>query len=539
MSTQTNADEMGTVAASIGPTPQYLYHQRRHRNLLSSPLLRLPTEIIIKIFESTIDQAHNPGDDGDYGDSSNAGNGHNCDDGSPIPGDNLTKPLILTAICHKLRGIGITTPYLWSTVDLGDPFLAGLFLERCGYDPHTLIISTPGWRSAYSAEDPPAPWAQLEGRVFNNLHSLVFEGVPSDFNRVVPILQRAVNVSSLDLRNTTYPGLSLPWHPSVPPPRLSVLHLRGFWVSWISSLFRNLTQLTFDCGTVGPFSGGGTAVETFLTVLGNCPDLERLELRGAGPDQSASRRDNNDEVVQLRSLQGLSLEFANVFAVGCILSHIGYPKSASVDVCVKTTHGTRISETIPRVFLRRDTDTFRRFQMAEALIVWIEGNAYEFSTDRSTIRVLDSGFRGPLELSLSASMTLEVVGRNILLLSITAEDADPETGMWEVFLHGLPRLKRVSYRHYGGEESWDVVDPFVLVFSRPFGGELVCPQLERLRLPKRVLTQDSSVTLLKRVLGERSARGRRLKQIEQIDCGMEDDDRLLLEPFRDVVDEIL
>jgi hypothetical protein len=90
----------------------------------------------------------------------------------------------------------------------------------------------------------------------------------------------------------------------------------------------------------------------------------------------------------------------------------------------------------------------------------------------------------------------------------------------------------------GGGRDQDLADPFVLVFSRPFEGQPVCPQLQHLELPRRVLTQDPSATVLKRALTERDACGRRLKRIGLSGDATEVGDRGVLEPFRDLVDEV-
>ena len=75
---------------------QQLHHRLfRHQNLLASPLFRLPTELVLKIFEHAVEPDNN-----------------NLP--SPRSGPTL---LVLTAICHELQNIGRNTPLLWSTID--------------------------------------------------------------------------------------------------------------------------------------------------------------------------------------------------------------------------------------------------------------------------------------------------------------------------------------------------------------------------------------------------------------------------------------
>ena len=84
---------------------------------VTSPLLRLPPELIVTIFEHAIEHDN-------YNPSS--------------PSERSPTLLVLAAICQELRNIGITVPLLWSTVNLTIPPLAELYLQRCNYDPHIL-----------------------------------------------------------------------------------------------------------------------------------------------------------------------------------------------------------------------------------------------------------------------------------------------------------------------------------------------------------------------------------------------------------------
>ena len=109
--------------------------------------------------------------------------------------------------------------------------------------------------------------------------------------------------------------------------------------------------------------------------------------------------------------------------------------------------------------------------------------------------------------------------------------------MWEGILHRFLHLERIDYLFYEKAEDLDAIDPFVLVFSQPSERGFVCPRLQNLRLPKKVLSQGSSAALLKRTLEERGAHGMRLKWMG-FSGETTDDDWLLLEPFCDLVDEV-
>jgi len=115
----------GAIDANVGSTLRCSIHPRRGRNPLVPPL-RLPTELILKIFIHVIESESDDDDDRvDYDD----------DDDYRHLGPPL---LVLTAICHQLREIGTASPQLWSSVDFTILPIAELFLERCEYNPRIL-----------------------------------------------------------------------------------------------------------------------------------------------------------------------------------------------------------------------------------------------------------------------------------------------------------------------------------------------------------------------------------------------------------------
>ena len=514
-----NLDALGN---NIESAPQRLYYLRRRRNFLAAPLLRLPTELILKIFAHAIES----------GDDDQSLSVWDEETSSP-PNDDGPTQLLLTAICHHLREVGMASSLLWSTVDLAIPPVAKLFLERCESDPHTII-------KPQSASE--GVWEQLEGRTFNNLRSIVFEGAPHEFTRrVAGVIRRAPSISNLDLDNIWTADSEFPWPPDDPIPNLSTLRLRNFSISWASPFIRNLRQLTLDF-TPPHLPSERTSMETFLTALANCPDLEVLNLAHAGPDLLSGRRDNCDMVVQLRRLRKLSLQFRDPSRVGYILSHIGYPESADVAVYVPADEHTDLSETISQALSHRNAETIQHLHKSTTLTVSL-GFEPLFFTDH--LFICFQGVRSSYALRLNpsallrfASKVLEVVGGGaVTSLEIATGNSNPSDKMWEIFLHGLPQLERICYG-LEGEGYRDFADPFALVFSRPLKGELVCPQLEHLELPRGVLAQDASATVLKYALAERDVCGRRLWRLGFSDDTAEVGDRFVLEPFLDVADEV-
>ena len=508
-----------TDAFDIESTFHPSIHLSRRRNLTSSPFLSLPTELILEIFVYVI------GLDDDY--------------------SNYDRTLfVLTAICHQLREIGTASPQLWSSVDFTTPPIAKLFLERCKYNPRILLVkgSGPMWLT----RDPKREvlWEELGGRTFNNLRSLVFDGSEREFAReVVSVLQRAPNVSNLDLNNIPYgPSQDLPWPIGDPIPNLSTLHLHNFLISWTSPLLRNLTQLTMDSGSLY-FPLERVSVETFLTTLVNCPNLEILSLTNSGPETLGGRQDECGVVVQLCRLRELSLKFHDPWKIGCILSHIGYPESTRLAVYATVDVDGDLAEVISRILPHRNVQTTQHVRKSTVLTVYPDDHP-QFFTDNLLVHLhqphIDMGFwRNPQSLTRLAPKIVEVVGGDtIISLNIESWQIDLPEGMWGPLLHGLPRLERMRYRRTREGNDLHLANSFVLVFSRPFEGRPICPQLQHLEMPRGVLTHDSSARVLKRALTERVACGRRLKRIGISDDEVEVGDRLVLEPFRDVVDEV-
>jgi len=513
--------DLNAVNTGIESTLHRLVHLCRRRNLFASPLLCLPTELILKIFVCAAIEIES-------------------DDNRPV--------LVLTAICHKLREIAVASPELWGTVDLITPPIAELFLERCKYDPHTLrrssTTSERRSKAKYLVGDPrrDALWEKLKDYTFDGLQSIIFEGTQHEFViGVAGILRKAPNVSNLEIINIrSRPGLS--WPVNDPLSNLSTLRVHKFWISWDSPLLRNLTQLVMS---LSPFSRPSvpTSIEMFLTALANCPNLEILNLTHVGPDSLDGLQDNCDMVVQLRRLQDLRLGFSDPSRIGYILSHIECPESAQLVVQVTAEIHYDLLETISKILPHRNIQTSQHFRKSEAIAICSGYRHFHFSTHNLLVNFEEPSGNFAYRvthhvLAQLASKILEVIGGDTTTsLHIGSWRIDPPHEMWRVLLHGLPRLERVCYHLRGVEEDREFVNPLIFVFSLPFEGEPVCPRLQHLEIPKRILTQDTSAVWLERILTERDASGRRLRRIG-LSGNATEGDWLVLEPFRHLVDEV-
>lgn len=97
---------LGTIDVSTESIPLHSsIHSHRHRNLLVSPFLRLPTELILKIFVHAT-EFHEVDQPLSLYTISEMFEIYN----SPSSDEHCSTLFALTAICHNLREIGIASP---------------------------------------------------------------------------------------------------------------------------------------------------------------------------------------------------------------------------------------------------------------------------------------------------------------------------------------------------------------------------------------------------------------------------------------------
>ncbi|KAF9779150.1 hypothetical protein BJ322DRAFT_1088797 [Thelephora terrestris] len=488
------------------PAHRHAARLPRWKNLITSPLFRLPTELILKIYLHTVD-------------------------------DDDLQWLALTAICHQLREIFISSPRLWGAVDFRSVSLTKLFLERCNFDPHLISVTDSSFASSTDVERE-ALWKELECRTLTNLHFLVFVGSKKEFNRrVVHLVRRAPNLASLELDTYSREAweFELPLGDQI--PHLSMLGLGDLQISWCSPLLRNLTRLELGCTWIRTPRDSFTPIETFLTALANCPDLERLCLNLAGPTLPEGDRDDCEVVVRLRHLKDLVLKFRDHKVVGYILSHIWYPQSTKV--MVEASYDVDLSVALSQVIPRPGTETLQNLRSTKTVTINMS-TTYDLTTDnfRFSLRPPNHvDVENPENLRRFASRIVEILGRETVI------NLDVRFGlffelpfeMWRELLHGFHRLERISYVGCLSTPT-TFVDPFCWALCEPFEEGPVCPRLWDLRIPSG-FAHGLSAAVLKSALATRSGSGKRLKRISLTSC-LKEDETIVLGSFSDVVDEV-
>lgn len=496
------------VDAGREPVLRHVACLRRQRNFIASPLFRLPTELILKIYMHAVD-------------------------------DDDLRWLALTAICHQLRKTFISSPRLWGVVDFRFARLAKLFLERCNFDPHLISVTDSKYVPCTDVEREEL-WEELDGRTLNNLRFLLFTGSEMEFNgRVVVLLRMAPNLSSLELNTCSGDAWELELPLGDQLPHLSMLGLTSVQISWHSPLLRNLTQFVLDLTWIRTPGDTFTPIETFLGALANCPDLKRLRLISAEPILPDGDQDDCEMVVRLRRLENLVLQFGDHRVAGCILSHIWFPQSTKVWVDAR--YDTDLPVALSQIVPRPDTETLQNLRRSKTVSIDMS-TTYNLTADnfRFSLRPPDrdhEAIEDPETLRRFASRIVEIIGgETVINLDVRfGLSFELPFGTWRELFCGFRRLERISYLGYLSTPR-NFVDPFCWALYEPFEEAPVCPCLWDLRIPSG-FSQGLSAVFLKFALDERCASGRRLRRISLTSWSKEEE-TLVLKYFSDVVDEV-
>ena len=502
------AHELRIIDAKRELVLHHLIHLRRWRNLVVPPLLRLPTELILDISVVAVKLSYR----------------------------GFRFWVNLTAICHRIREMLIYSPFLWRIINADSIPLAKLFLKRCNSNPPALFVTDHLFLSRPTRTDKTEFWEELEGRTLDNLRFLMFRGLKNEFeHRVVDLLRRTQNLSTLEIETRPCLSWDFEWTLGNQLPHLTMLRLSQVRINWDAPILRNLTKLILNFACVRS-PKRFTSVQTFLSVLENCPDLESLHLVSAGPVPEDDAKDGG-KIVPLYKLKDLVLFFEEKQrrVMVCILSHIWFPVSTKVQIETSCRDGplAALSQILPPP----NAAIFQHLRKPTIITIYICSSLYELATDNFRLIILpecdEESYPSNLEIMPQfLSKFVEIIGGETAIALHVRFDLpyDVPRGVWKELLRGFPHLEVICIQRSGGS-----VDPFCSVFSEPFEGGFVCPRLRDLRVP-RSFTQGSSAVTLKQALLKRGACGTRLKRIS-VNMTLEDEEGLL-RPFRDVADEV-
>jgi len=255
-----------------------------------------------------------------------------------------TKDLVhLSQACKLFRGAALERPELWVRVNIGYPGLAKLFLERSG-DKLVTVCIHPHARRPTTLKSIPLEILQPHlGRIVNLGLTFVTElrlGCASEN----PLAMHMPALRTLRLRNArkefpdgvgeapaSAPPLLVFPTPNAPYPELRKVVLASVDVPWDSSLFNGLTEL--DLSHQDP--GHAPTIVELITVLGQCPGLEKLHLRNSGPKELPDPPAAPDmKKVRLPNLRDLSIvhDQGRYMDIPFLLSRVSIPHSAGIHI---------------------------------------------------------------------------------------------------------------------------------------------------------------------------------------------------------------
>ena len=239
----------------------------RFRNWLCSPLLRLPTETLVRILSFVMVKL-------DF-----------------LP-NRPWRPIHL--ICHRIRRIMCSTAELWWRVDCAYARAAHLVFVRSRGDPQVIVsdLRSMDEERLVTIEKTVDSWRDEHRFRGQRLHTLEFYGSPSNFSHFSWVLERplprlrSLRINIIDSIEehemlSSWPPVTLEFPVNVTMP-LQVLNLRGVVLSWSSHshLFSRLRELRLsfrDCDGMVMISE-----DELFDISGASPQLEHLSLLRVG-----------------------------------------------------------------------------------------------------------------------------------------------------------------------------------------------------------------------------------------------------------------
>lgn len=237
----------------------------------------------------------------------------------------------VTHVCRSWREIALSQPKLWSFVDLAHLKSARAFLERSN---HPIQLFTSTYSSSRDVVQKVTDWMKD-----------ISEVVTPQLHRVASIDVRlhdknlAALVKSLTAPMTLITMVHLRGHGSnteelifTPvlgggPSKLTSLHLEFVTIPWESPLYYNLVHLKLRHRT----SDIAPSIEVFTNILENCPRLQTLDLRRAGPQlpEDTTQPPPPTKRIQLPQLHRLHLE-NNPVDIKHLLSYLDIPSTTTL-----------------------------------------------------------------------------------------------------------------------------------------------------------------------------------------------------------------
>ncbi|KAH9923576.1 hypothetical protein B0H21DRAFT_158779 [Amylocystis lapponica] len=293
--------------------------------------------------------------------------------------------ITMTAVCRHWRAVALATPTLWTQIDAAKPLeLTNLCLARSMSMPIE-IYATPSWKEGRSrAQRVQIDFCQVAAAIAPHVPRIrIFKCRSMHIVQIRPFL-RILTVPMLLLEEvelTTEFDLSddddafanryfFPANEAF--PCLRSLELGRVIIPSTSSMLVGLVSLRL----YDSLEGHATSMDTLLSILDACPDLENLVLNGCGPDVSDELRVDliPTRIVSLPRLKSLVLTSspANLFG---FLARLIFPPDACTHF--QTTDGREEDEMGDAVLshvLSQDSSRFPSLPHSYHLELTVEGD---------------------------------------------------------------------------------------------------------------------------------------------------------------------
>ena len=480
-----------------------LVHMRRLlrvRNQLRSPLLRLPTETILRILSFLM-----------------------------VDLDTYLDIYVWRSIyttCHRTREIMRGATELWWKVNFARGRTAHFTLMRSKWNPRVIIfdLRLAFDRTLATAEKVIDYWRDKQGFRGNWLHTLEFSGSPSNFDhfswileRSLPRLQRLkVHVTDSFNEDETDPPLPEPVALELPAGALlQVLDLRNIVLPWSSQshLFHGLRELHLNFKDCDPVVF--IPEDELFGIFDASPQLERLSLVRVGHEVLVE----GDEplppkrVLQLPNLASLTLD-NDPMVVKHTLAYMNLPVIASLEI--RSFVSWDIAETLmDRLFpdeclLARLFPSPPKFTIREAGMEELD-TSIEFIIGSIKLRFDFPLGQGERCRNIVMSYIPSVVPSSVTTLKLEYTVLD-ERG-WRDFFTSHLEVRSIEcmerFQKPVSRSLWDALSPTAEDTSVP------CPRLEAIFVTS--YTDDVVFTPLFNCLRNRETAGFKLRHLRMVD----------------------
>lgn len=432
-------------------------------------------------------------------------------------------------VCLKWRSVAISTPSLWSTVDLGNQGLASMALERCHVAPVSIELK----KTIQDAETPLT--ARLQKALASRLAVIQDVRIKSQaqtlakiVEAIYPLPPNLTNLSLVIIPEEKVAVAMMDYSSALLAP-LKRLHLNGIILPFNPIVYKDLVHLKL-CNQTGSWA---PSIDSFLDILASCQRLVTLDLQFAGPSLPPGTEEYpvpTREVLELGHLDSLTIEDESL-TIGYLLAHMHIPQTVQLTLKLTNSANVWLETLIPRIF-PLDRTHFHHLDYVNwfkfdinfdmGIEFFLENLEIHLTLDSGACAEDDNDLEDPVAKFIGPFMDQFGLDNVELIQVFCSPNQGFTTREWERVLPRLGSLRKLHYRHWQD----DVVnDEFDLLRFLGNGQTLTCPTLEKLELDSIYFgkvgiswegterTREDLGILLVDCLRVRNAHGQRLKEL--------------------------